>query len=56
MSNESEIKNQLIDEYKMLTDLRAIAEKEGAPETVKRIEREIRFIKLKLQPLELPED
>lgn len=56
MSSELEIKERLIDDYKRFRDLRKIAEKEGAVETVKKIDDEIRFIKLKLQPLELPED
>ncbi len=56
MSSELEIKERLIDDYKRLQDLRKIAEKENATETVKAIDREIRFIKLKLQPLELPDD
>ncbi|MBD5112182.1 MAG: hypothetical protein HDT42_06545 [Ruminococcaceae bacterium] len=56
MSSEIEIRDRLIDDYKRFRDLRKIAEKEGAVETVKKIDEEIRFIKLKLQPLELPED
>ncbi len=56
MSNELEIRDRLIDDYKRFRRLRKIAEKEGATETVKEIDEEIRFIKLKLQPLELPED
>lgn len=47
---------RLLDDYKRFKDLRKIAEKEGAIETVKEIDEEIQFIKLKLQPLELPED
>ncbi len=56
MSSELEIKERLIDDYKRFKDLRRIAEKEGATETVKAIDREILFLKLKLQPLELPDD
>lgn len=56
MSGELEIKERLIDDYKRFRRLRKIAEKEGAVETVKEIDEELRFIKLKLQPLELPED
>ncbi len=56
MSSELEIKERLIDDYKRFIELRKIAEKEGATETLEAIDREIRFIKLKLQPLELPDD
>lgn len=47
---------QLIDEYFRLKDLREIAVKENASETVKTIDKQINQIKLKLQPLTLPED
>ena len=56
MTSDFEIKCRLIDDYKGLWQLRKIATKEGAVETVKAIDVEIQFIKLKLQPLELPED
>ncbi|MBD5129369.1 MAG: hypothetical protein HDT43_05545 [Ruminococcaceae bacterium] len=56
MPDEIELKNRLLDDYKRFRRLRKIAEKEGATETVKEIDEEIKFIKLKLQPLELPED
>lgn len=47
---------QLIDEYFRLKDLRELAVKENASETVKAIDKQINQIKLKLQPLTLPED
>ena len=56
MPSEIEIKDRLLDDYKRFRRLRKIAAKEGATETVKEIDEEIQFIKLKLQPLELPED
>ncbi len=56
MSCDLEIRERLINDYQRFRRLRRIAEKEGAVETVKEIDDEIRFIKLKLQPLELPED
>ena len=56
MSSELEIKERLIAEYKRLMRIRQLAEKENAVETVKEIEREINYIKLTLQPLELPEN
>lgn len=46
---------QLIDEYYRLRDLKAVALKENAAETVKLIERMMQQIKLKLQPTELPD-
>lgn len=46
---------QLIDEYYRLLDLKEIALKENAVETVKKIDSQIEQIKLKLHPLELPE-
>lgn len=55
MSSELEIKERLIIEYQRLRRIRKLAEKEGAKETVEAIDEEIGFIKLTLQPLELPE-
>ena len=55
MSGEMEIKERLIIEYQRLRRIRKLAEKEGAKETVEAIDEEIGFIKLMLQPLELPE-
>lgn len=45
----------LIDTYAMLKRLRDAATKENSTETVKLIEDEMRLIKVKLQPTELPE-
>lgn len=45
----------LIDEYARLKDIKIIAEKENAVETVKKIDEEIKLIKLKLFPIKLPE-
>lgn len=56
MSSELEIKSQLISDYQRFMRIRKVAEKEGATETVKMLDEEIEYIKLKLQPLELPED
>lgn len=55
MSCDLEIKSRLISDYQLIRRIRKIAEKEGATETVKMLDEEIEFIKLKLQPLELPE-
>lgn len=46
---------RLIDEYVMLKDIRKIAEKENAVETIKAIEEKMAIIKVKLQPTELPD-
>lgn len=54
MSSEMEIKSRLIDDYELLMTIRKLAEKENAAETVKLIDEKIGYIKLKLQPLELP--
>lgn len=53
---DKQYNGQLIEEYQRLKRIRKFAEKENAVETVKEIDEEIRFLKLKLQPLELPED
>lgn len=47
---------QLIEEYQRLKRIRKTAVKENAVETVKDIDEEIQFLKLKLQPLELPNE
>lgn len=55
-NTDFEIRCCLLDDYKRFRRLRKFAEKEGAVETLKEIDEEIQYIKLKLQPLELPED
>lgn len=47
---------KLIDDYYFYLELRKSAEKEGATETVKMINKKLKIIKLQLQPLELPEE
>lgn len=54
MATDLEIKERLIAEYKRLMRIRQLAEKENASETLKEIDREIGYIRLTLQPLELP--
>ncbi len=56
MSGEMELKSRLIDEYELLITIRRAALKENATETIKIIDEKIGYIKLKLQPLELPDD
>lgn len=46
---------QLIDEYARLKRAKEAAVKENAVETVKILEEEMNYIKLKLQPTVLPE-
>ncbi|MDE6709408.1 MAG: hypothetical protein K2J76_02840 [Oscillospiraceae bacterium] len=46
---------QLLDEYARLKRIREIAVRENAAETIKAIDDEINLIKLKLQPIELPD-
>ena len=53
---DKQYNGQLIDEYYRLKDIKEIAVKEDANETIKKIDEKIKQIKLKLQPLELPED
>lgn len=53
---DKQYNGQLIEEYQRLMRIRRTALKENAVETVKDIDEEIRFLKLKLQPLELPKD
>ncbi len=53
---DKQFNTQLIEEYRRLMRIRKSAVKENAAETVKEIDKEIRFLKLKLQPIELPEE
>lgn len=53
---DKQYEGRLIEEYYYNLDIRNLAEKEGAKETVKRINQKLKIIKLQLQPLELPED
>ena len=46
---------QLIDEYTRLKRIKAVAVKENAVETIQLIEEEMRYIKMKLQPTEIPD-
>lgn len=50
--NAKQIKNKIND---MLMYIRKSAEKENATETLKAIDYKIQIIKLKLQPMELPD-
>lgn len=46
---------RLIDEYERLNDIKKVAEKENAVETVKLINEKMELIKLKLKPTKLPD-
>ena len=56
MPTDKQYDGQLIEEYSRLKRIKEIALKENAAETVKAIDTEINYIKLKLQPLELPDE
>lgn len=56
MPTDKQYDGQLIEEYSRLKRIRAVAVKENAADTIKIIDTEINYIKLKLKPLELPED
>ena len=56
MPTDKQYDGQLIEEYSRLKRIRVVAAKEGSTETVKLIDLEISYIKLKLQPLTLPEE
>ncbi len=47
---------KLIDDYYTFRDLRQLAKKTNADEVVRAIEVQMKKIRLKLQPLELPDD
>lgn len=53
---DKQYNGQLIEEYQRLMRIRKKAVKENTVETVKDIDEEIRFLKLKLLPLELPKE
>lgn len=56
MPTDKQYDGQLIEEYSRLKRIKEVALKENATETVKVIDIEINYIKLKLQPLELPDE
>jgi len=55
MPTDKQYNGQLIDEYYYLKEILELAEKENAVETAKRIKKKLECIRLKLQPLELPD-
>ena len=56
MPTDKQYDGQLIEEYSMLMRIREVAAKENSSETIKVIDKEISYIKLKLHPLELPDE
>lgn len=56
MPTDKQYDGQLIEEYSRLKRIREVAAKENAVDTVKAIDIEIGYIRLKLKPLELPND
>lgn len=56
MPTDKQYNGQLIEEYQRLERILKVAKKEKSMETIEIIEEEIKYIKLKLQPIELPVD
>ncbi len=56
MSTDKQYDGQLIRQYQILKQIRNLAVRENAVETIKTIDEEIIYIKLMLKPLVLPED
>ena len=54
MPTDKQYNGQLIEEYQSLERVLQVAEKEQAVETISLIKEEMRYLKLKLQPIELP--
>lgn len=54
MPTDKQYDGQLIDEYSKLMKIRESAKKEGAVETVKVIDNELKFLLLKLKPIVMP--
>lgn len=54
MPTDKQYNGQLIEEYQRLERILKQAKKENATETISIIEEEINYLKLKLQPIELP--
>lgn len=54
MPTDKQYTGQLIEEYQRLERILKVAKEENAMETIKIIEEEIKYLKLKLQPIELP--
>ena len=54
MPTDKQYNGQLIEEYQRLERVLKIAEKEQAIETIAIIKEEMKYLKLKLQPIELP--
>lgn len=52
---DKQYNGQLIDEYYRLADLRKLAVKENAVQVIAAIDEQMKRIKIKLQPLELPD-
>ena len=56
MPTDKQYNGQLIEEYQRLERVFESAKKENASETIALIKNEMRYIKLKLQPIELPDE
>ena len=56
MPTDKQYNGQLIEEYQRLERVLESAKKENASETIALIKNEMRYIKLKLQPIESPDE
>lgn len=54
--SDKQFNAMLIDDYYRMSDLLKLAKKANADEVVEAIKEQMKRIKLKLQPLELPKD
>ena len=55
MPSDKQYNGQLIDEYHRLKRILKIAEKENSTETIQLVKEEMKYLRLKLQPIELEE-
>jgi len=54
MPTDKQYNGQLIEEYQRLERVLKVAEREKATDTIAIIKEEMKYLKLKLQPIELP--
>ena len=56
MQTDKQYNGQLIEEYQRLERVLKVAKKENSTETIEIIKEEMQYIKLKLHPIELPDN
>lgn len=54
MPTDKQYNGQLIEEYQRLDRILEVAERENSTQTIEIIKKEMSYIELKLQPIELP--